>query len=252
MTFSALRVAQGMILSRVLEVGDSIPVVESTTDFTVSSGTHTITKPTGTVENDLLLLFFGISGNEGDPTPITAPGDSVPWVKELEGGPTNLTTFATIFYKIAGASEPASYAFTSGFTPTSASIMYRISGVDTTVPIISSQISTQRLNGAIGGNSDADAPLVGIITTRTNCLLLHHLSVDRSNFGPDNTAEPGGSETVILKHNHGGTIGVTHAAAWENFAPGGGTGERVWTIVDLTPGLFPRITHLVAVQPPIV
>jgi len=57
-------------------------------------------------------------------------------------------------------------------------------------------------------------------------MLLHFVFMAEAS-GEHVITPPGGSETV--DHNAGHS-GVTHAAAREPFAAGGGTGQRIWTL----------------------
>lgn len=75
---------------------------EYTTDKTL-----VVNKPTGTVEGDLMVA--AIAYGAADPGAMTPPADWTP-IRETANG---TTLFLKTYYKIAGASEPASYTWTS-------------------------------------------------------------------------------------------------------------------------------------------
>ena len=246
MTFAAARVSMGVIARRALEFGAALPVMEAFSDAGGGdSTTRLITKPTGAAENDLLVCAIGI---DGGPT-LTPPSDAVPWIEGTQGLTPNGFFAGGFWYKIAGAAEPADYTWTSSLSEFWAMTMWRVSGVDTSNPVPA--FSTKRANGADGGNGDGTVVLPSVLTGRSNILLLHHTALDNSITLTD-LAAPGGIEVLDQAHNHGGTNGLWHGAAHENFVDGGGSGDKVWTATDETsPGFAYRINHLIAVQPPI-
>ena len=56
MTFAAARTATGAIIPRALELGTAIPVMESFNNSHDGGNSFTVSKPSGTVDSDLLLL----------------------------------------------------------------------------------------------------------------------------------------------------------------------------------------------------
>jgi len=124
------------------------PVFETAAQGTDTDATLTITKPTDTAENDLLIATMGSR---------TAAGS---W--SLAGWTfTQLGTSDAWAYKVAGASEPANYTFTySGAVAGVCGGIIRISGADTTDPIAAEPTP------ATGGPDQApDPPASGSVTS---------------------------------------------------------------------------------------
>src|SRR5229473_6651810 len=99
----------------------------------VASGvtTLTITKPTGTVQNDVMITSIAIRPNTA--TIALLAGWTL--VQRVDNANTSVNSLA-VYWKVAGASEPASYAWTLGNAPTGAAGgIQTFSGVDTTTPI---------------------------------------------------------------------------------------------------------------------
>jgi hypothetical protein len=81
--------------------GGGIEYIASTSNSTTfNSSSFTIDKPTGTIEDDLMIACLCSSTTSGN---FTAPSG---WTEVLD------TTSRGVFYKVAGASEDSSYTFT--------------------------------------------------------------------------------------------------------------------------------------------
>ena len=90
----------------------------------------TIDKPSGTVAGDVMIASIAVRPNTAT---MTAPAG---WklVRRIDNGNENANSLA-VYYKVAGGSEPANYAWTFS-TPTSAAGgIQTFTGVDTTSPI---------------------------------------------------------------------------------------------------------------------
>ncbi len=250
MTFSPPRVATGMVGRRALEFGGAMPVVES---FTNADGgndtTRNITKPSGVVETDILVCFIGLDNN-GTTQTITAPADTTAWIQLENSGCPNNFFHSGLFYKVVTAvAEPSSYTWTFSRAEFWGIHMMRISGADITDPIAAHSFTIDDSQPAIPvPSNDFDAFLLAITCPRTNCLLLHHLTSDKNLS--DSIHAPGLLETVTVLADYGGAAGVRQGAAWEPFATGGGTGNRLWHIHDnIAPDLEERSTALIGIQP---
>jgi len=245
MTFSAARVAYGTTQRRALEFGAATPVMESFSHVGGSSGTSIIlTKPTSTVENDVLVCAIGHDGS----TTVTPPSDAVPWVTAIaHGSVPNGAQSSVWFQKVAGASEPADYTFTLGASESFGAVMWRISGADLVTPIAAGATSTLRANGGTGDNLVCP----GIILTRTNVLLLIHANHD-NNFATGTLFPPTEDPDFVedISDLHGGDTGTRHGGGHEPWPTGGGTGIRNWHISDNFPHLEERCGHILGVQPP--
>jgi RHS repeat-associated protein len=114
----------------------------------------TVTKPSGTVAGDVMVA--GIVANGGSGVTITAPAG---WV--LQRTENQLTSTATaVFTKVAGASEPASYAFTLSASKLVVGSISTYTGVDTANPV----------DGAGGANSGTSSTAISApsVTTTTS------------------------------------------------------------------------------------
>lgn len=245
----------GAVARRKLEFGGPIPVMES---FAETGGgnslTRTVTAPAGIVEDDVLICHVGIDGDDGTVV-LTPPVDTTPWVEMTQGELPNGTHASGLWYKVVTAvAEPASYIWTTTFAEVWGISVARFSGVDPVTPITNAGngFSVSRLNVAVGGNTDDEAPLEAIFCTRTNCLLYHAFSADNGAILNGITPSSANGEVNMFAHLHGGSAGTWHGNSHEDFPLGGGTGSRIWTIQDNFPGDEGRATHLIGLQPLIV
>jgi hypothetical protein len=98
--------------------------IAATTTSPVATSTITINKPAGTQQGDLMLAFVSGSIN------LTYTGDTG-WTEIADQG---VEPSLRVAYKVAGASEPSSYVFTSSSTSgnkTGAILTYRYAAYDT-------------------------------------------------------------------------------------------------------------------------
>lgn len=124
----------------------------------------TLSKPTGTAAGDVMLAFLEADG----------PNTAASWASRLPAGWTLLhedtvSTSGFIGYpavaiKVAGAAEPATYAFSFG-SQIGAGVIVSYSGVDTTTPV---DASAQQINGTAGTSMG----IPSVTTTRTDSLLV--------------------------------------------------------------------------------
>lgn len=132
------------------------PVVESSSSVTTTTrSSTTIAKPTGTAEDDLLVLVY----HQFDTGSITLPsGFTALWNTTYAGFARACTA-----WKVAGASEPTNYTVSHGSSIVTGGVLLRISGADTTTPIDVS-----------GSAEDGSSPYVSpsITTTADDCLLI--------------------------------------------------------------------------------
>ena len=95
-----------------------------------TTGNITITKPTGTVENDVLIASIGVRPNTTGITPPTG------WTLVRRVDTTGPDANSLAVYRLAaGASEPASYTWTLTGVSASSGGIQSFTGVDTTTPI---------------------------------------------------------------------------------------------------------------------
>lgn len=116
----------------------AISHVNTQTSTTANGTSATATKPTGTASGDLLVGVF--TSNSQDCTPPAG------WTEILD---SVIDVFrCQVFYKVAGGSEPANYAFS---VPAAAPLILTVSafrGIDTTTPIDISPVSEAVLDHA--------------------------------------------------------------------------------------------------------
>jgi hypothetical protein len=138
--------------------GAVAPAYRSST--TVING-FTVGRPAGTTAGDLLLAALEV---DEDPMTITAPAGWTLLLDTLAGPATSSAFHAVVYYKVAGASEPASYTWTvpSGAYTDIAVLAY--SGVSTTNPI---DVAAGRDAGVV-----ATATTPSLTTTAPNDLLV--------------------------------------------------------------------------------
>ncbi len=137
----------------------------STCGQNTGATTLTLNKPAGTVAGDLLVAHIGTANGPA----MTAPSGwtQVPGLAGIVNADQRLVSW----YRIAGASEPASYTFTTGVTDANTGGIAAYSGVDTTAPFsgtpaqtINSTITvTDTLPNSTGG--DAGSMRVSVATT---------------------------------------------------------------------------------------
>jgi hypothetical protein len=129
------------------------PVVPSfRSASTVTNGT-TVTKPAGVAAGDLLLATLEV---DADPATVSGPAG---WTKLLDtvGAPGTGSAFHTqVWWKLAGASEPASYAWTVSGGPWVDIGLLAYTGVNQTSPI---DVSSGRNAGT------TSAPVTDAVTT---------------------------------------------------------------------------------------
>lgn len=80
-----------------------------TAGFNQGTGATAVSKPEGTAENDFMLLVWVLGAHGGVGSGRTAPAG---WTPIDAVAPTNFGDGWALYYKVAGASEPASYNVT--------------------------------------------------------------------------------------------------------------------------------------------
>ncbi len=193
----------------------AVPVVQSQsadTVVTTNGDNIVITKPSGVVSGDLLLLFLS---TDGDTVPNTLSGWTV-----VEEATTSVGAKATltILSKVAGGSEPSDYTFTGGGNQTRAGLIFRIDGQNATFKDVSGIDNT-------GNSTTPTAPTV--TTTVADCLVL-------CSYAQDDDSAPNthpGSTTELADFDSGGgaspasTLGVASYTQ----ASAEATGTKAWS-----------------------
>lgn len=103
-----------------------------------------LTKPTGTAQNDLMLMFVNVQ-NDGSAGTVTTPSGWT-YVTDTGGSKDDLSTFwdrLYLFWKIAGSSEPSTYTVSDSGSVGSDGDIRTYRGTGTSNPINSSQTKAQ-------------------------------------------------------------------------------------------------------------
>lgn len=194
--------------------GGDAPVIESSaqnTDFSYSSGDMIISKPSGTVSGDLLVVIISTNTNSGM-SHATPSG----WTMLVDNEVSRTGASATknqfsVMYKVAGASEGSSYVFDLGTASTRrAGQIFRISGA-------SSSLQAGTHTGSNGNTNTA----LSITTTVANTLVLLIYAHTGSQIN-DTTPNP--------------TIGTIALNTEDPVANGGGQDIKTYEYVQTTAG----------------
>ncbi len=192
----------------------AVPVVQSQsadTVVTTNGSTITITKPSGVVSGDLMLVFIS---TDGATTSHTSSG----WTTvEEETTSTGAKCTLAIMSKIAGGSEPSDYTFTGGGNQTRCGIIFRIDGQNATFKDVSGIDNT-------GDSATPTAP--DVTTTVDDCLVLCAYAQDEAeapNIHPGSTTELADFDSA------GGDPASTLGVASYTQASAGATGTKQWT-----------------------
>lgn len=120
-----------------------------------SATTIVVTKPTGTIQGDLLVCLI-FQDSDGTATSLTAPAGWSQAGATITGSGTG--PYGKIFYKAAGASEPASYTFNIASNASTSALCYALTGADTTTPIrVNPQVSSSLTTPSIPAGSGQQA-----------------------------------------------------------------------------------------------
>lgn len=181
---------------------------------TVTSGNLTINKPTGTVQDNVMIAAIAV---RPDTATITAPSGWTLVRKDTNASaiPDQLNTYS----KVAGASEPASYSWTIGVNTGAAGGILSFSGVNTASPI-----DVSGGQQVIGTTTSIVAPSVN--TTEVNTMLVtFHCVTSSGTAGSAWTPPTGMTEAVDISSesaNTGESLGINYVVQ----AAAGATGTK--------------------------
>jgi prepilin-type N-terminal cleavage/methylation domain-containing protein len=193
-----------------------------------AAGTLTLTKPSDVVLGDLLLTHLVLSGTTGSLTP-PAGWTSLDSQTSSQGKLRSL-----VFWRLATASEPASYGW--GSTTAGIGSIAAFRGVDQTKPIDVALGSTSPSN-----SSSQDAPSVNA-TTATGALVALFSQQDAGSWSPpggmtehvDHTGAAVKAEVTSQSLSATGATGIRTAASTTN---GRGAGHSVVVAGGPVPGV---------------
>jgi hypothetical protein len=184
----------------------------SATSGTTSNTSLTINKPSGVVEGDLMIVNICQANSNNNPT---LSG----WTL-IAGANQGNYRYTAIMYKVATASEGASYTFTLG-TGTDAAVgsIIAFSGVDPSSPF---DVATGTLSTGAGTTATA----TGITPITNNAAIVFIGGSFNTSWGGWSGTTP--SFTEIMEFNDGGNLSV--AAAWGILPTAGATGNKNVTL----------------------
>ena len=203
----------------------------------------TIAKPTGVVEGDLLIANLV---QVESLTPPTAPSGWTLIDQRSLAGTTE--RYASVFYKVAGASEGASYTFTVPFRGPTAAVtaiggIVAFSGIDSTTPFDVSP-GTIQLSGA--GSTTATAAGITTVTNNAVIVMLAQAAASAPTWSGWTTTSPGALGEALDFQGTNTSVGAAWASKATTGFTGNGTanlsaGERNGAILL---GLRPAVTPI--------
>ncbi|MDH5378099.1 MAG: hypothetical protein OEX00_07250, partial [Gammaproteobacteria bacterium] len=187
---------------------ESYSIYESTAGAT----SHTVDKPTGTVDDDLLIAILN---TDGAGETLTAPSG---WTAIFDTIDTQASAFR-VWYKIA-SSEPASYTFTVTSSESCVLAVLRLSGHDLTNPIDVNGTDTQ------ANTSPYTCP--SVTTTVSNAWILRCFGADDGDVTEDSGYPSGHTGIFVRKSDESWGEGSCGAAYTTQALPGA-TGNADFT-----------------------
>jgi alpha-tubulin suppressor-like RCC1 family protein len=164
--------------------------------------TVVVTKPTGTVQNDVMVAVIGVNQNAATVT-LTAPSG---W-NLINANNSTTVLYSATYYKVATASEGSNYTWTINVagTPTAkkaVGVISSYSGVNTTTPI--------HVNGSQANASGTTMTSPSVTTTVANTVIVAAFSTSRAD-----TVTAGSSMTLRGQAASSGGGGATTKATSE-------------------------------------
>lgn len=211
-----------------LQNGMATVALRSKSSTSISGGgptTITVTKPAGVASGDVLIA--GLSFETGSSDTITAPTG---WTLVRRVNNTNSEGLA-VYRKVAGGSEPASYAWTFASSRSLSAGILAFTGVDNTTPI-------DVENGQTTASNTTHATPT-ITTTQANDLLVAFFAIPQSATW---TPPTGMTEQVdVPETNRGNSLEIDTVAQ----ASAGATGTKTATASTNDVG----VTELLSLRP---
>jgi hypothetical protein len=201
---------------------NSIAMRGTATSSTSSAATsRSVTKPTGTVQGDVLVA---VVTHDGAADAVTASG----WTLLQYASGSNIN--AGIYYKVAGASEPASYTFSTVNSHAIGASIVAYNNVSTTAPV---DAFTLQVNAA---GANMAAPAAWSTSSQGRILFVGGVSNSSS-------ITPASGMTELIDT---GSTGIRVYMAEEAMIANGSTGTKTATISSAS---FASIAALVVLRP---
>jgi len=208
-----------LLLTGVGSVSGQIALRGTATTASSTTTTLTINKPTGVVSGDIMIVAISKLNSTNT---ITAPTG---WTsidgRSLAG---STARYGAVFYKIAGASEGANYAFSLGTgTTNSSGAIVAFSGVNNTTPfdVTPGTISVQ------GSQTEVDATSITTVTTSAAVIMLGMAANSSPTWSGWTTTSPGAlTQIASIQSTNTTTTGI----AWAIKPTAGSTGTGKATL----------------------
>jgi hypothetical protein len=170
----------------------------------------TVSKPTGTGAGDVLVACFALNGGG-----VAANGAPAGWSTiATVPGSTNPRVYG--YYRVAGATEPATYTWTLSSSVKNAGGIARYVGVDLAQPLDGGPTTAAATSGT-------SAVLPGVTTSAPNAMLVGCIGIDSSSTGAVITSPAGMTQAWDIG-------GKRHELADGIVGVAGATGTRTWTM----------------------
>ena|SRR3990167_661249 len=192
--------------------------IQASTKVSWSSGDGTLTKPTGTVDGDLIIIAVGGDMGASEDHTYSITGFST-LLADTRSHASNAGVDLQVFYKIA-SSEGASWTIDIDSDNLSGAIALRIDGFDSADPFDATQIT--------GYDDSTEGKVPAITTTLDNCLIVGICSWDQSKT---QTAIP----TGWSEQEHVDVSGYDISAIYKTLASAGDTGVGQYDLSSASP-----------------
>lgn len=203
--------------------------LRGTSTNTGTSTSISVNKPAGVVQNDVMIAVIAKEGNTAN---ATAPAGWTLIAGTNLGGGTNRN--GTVFYKVAGAAEGASYSFTLGSgTNHVAATIVAYSGVDVSGPTPFDVAPASSLNLGGSGATTATALSLTTVTNSAGIVMCTMAAGSNPSWSAWTTTSPGALTEVADIAEGNGSDGASAGVAWAIKSSAGATGNGTAT---LSPG----------------
>jgi hypothetical protein len=179
----------------------------------------TVNKPAGVSSGDLLIAAVVTDGSTSGS--ISAPAG---WTLINRGSDSSNQVTLGVWYKVAGAGEPANYIFSWLISNEQAyGWIMRFTGQDTVNPINTSAVQA-------GGATDSTPPCPTVTTTVANTMIVRIGGIDRHPVNIDNAGLPAGYSTITMDESNNNNNACSGGAGWIQQAAAGASGSVDFTL----------------------
>ncbi|MCA9296601.1 MAG: prepilin-type N-terminal cleavage/methylation domain-containing protein [Phycisphaerales bacterium] len=165
-----------------------------------------------TVEGDLLIATLAVDGSE-------SPAADAGWTEILNTNSSGKVSYA-VWWKLAEASEPATYTFTWSGNEQAYGTMLRFEGHDPAAPIETSDVNTGK----------SFNPSVPAVTTMHDGALILRIGAFEDNSVTVGDSGMVGYDTIHMDFSAVSASGCSNGAAWTLQSLAGGTGSTQFVL----------------------